>query len=123
MEWNTPEEFQRMILERMGIKGGWTPPIIPHTSEWFEDMMQKSPQTAFQSMQMVELAGTEECCGACGVAADESLDTDDSDWVENWIDTRHNITFRLCNDCKAIQEQMNGYKFEMLTVDHIKGKI
>jgi hypothetical protein len=81
-------------------------PLIPHTSAWFEDMLIRSPITAHQSMMMCGLAGTNDACGACGTFA-----ADIEEGVRDWIDVARKITFRLCQDCMDIQQNVNGYRF------------
>ena len=77
---------------------------IPHSVEWFAELRSRNPQQAMLTAHMVELSGTEQCCGICGQTHDLA------DYICD-----EQMSARLCEECKTNQEQMYGAMFFPLT--------
>jgi hypothetical protein len=74
--------------------------LRPHTPEWFAELRQQNPHQASHVKQILELAGTDQCCSICG----------DTDKIKDYM-ADEGISARLCDDCKRIQEQTHGARF------------
>jgi hypothetical protein len=78
-------------------------PNKPHTKEWFKDMESRNPMQAQMARLAIKNSGTEMCCSICG-------DTDVHDYMAD-----EEISARLCDDCKKMQENMYKAVFLPLT--------
>lgn len=78
--------------------------LTPHSAEWFEELRNRSPLQAAMTAQIVERAGTWDCCGICG----------GKDGVADYMSDEQ-LSVRLCQDCKCIQEKMHGAMFVPLS--------
>ena len=79
--------------------------LTPHSSEWFEALMQFNPDQAFMTMAIVRAAGKEDVCSTCG---DEPAR--DYEIVGEEFDPDAVVTIRLCDDCLGIRKSMYGEK-------------
>jgi hypothetical protein len=69
----------------------------PHTSAWFEQLMQVNPAQAMMTGATIRAVGHDRCCSTCG-------DEQAADYV--LIEPSHTPTFRLCADCVEIRAGM-----------------
>jgi hypothetical protein len=80
--------------------------LRPHSSQWFEALMQFNLDQALHTMQIIRTAGREDICSVCG---DEPAK--DYEIVGEEFDPAAVITIRLCDDCLEISKSMHGTRF------------
>ncbi|WP_246703412.1 YiiX/YebB-like N1pC/P60 family cysteine hydrolase [Rhizobium sp. P40RR-XXII] len=75
-----------------------SPPLTPHTPEWFASLQQWDPPQAMMTRYVVEQEGSEAVCSVCGdePAADYALEADERPLGGPG-------TLRLCDDCLDIR--------------------
>jgi hypothetical protein len=79
--------------------------LRPHSSEWFEALMQFNPDQALMTMAIIRAAGREDVCSICG---DEPAR--DYEIVGQEFEPGAVVTIRLCDDCLGIRKSMYGEK-------------
>lgn len=83
--------------------------LKPHSTEWFEALMQFNPEQAAHTASIIRLAGREDVCGVCGDEPAQDYELRAADLPPNAV-----VTMRLCEDCLNIRI-MNGEPFVPLT--------
>src|SRR5262249_42922453 len=88
--------------EEEGSAGEMTKLLVPHTSEWFEDLMLRDVQQAMHTGAIIQAAGREDVCSICG---------DDPAKDYNARSGAGFVTLRLCADCLMIRAAQHGDYF------------
>lgn len=73
----------------------------PHTAEWFALMRERHPKQAESTRNLIARVGTDQCCSVCG----------DTKNAHDYKSIDDEITARLCDECKGLQERMYGARF------------
>src|SRR5690606_27946673 len=78
----------------------------PHSSEWFEALLEANPQQAQHTAQIVKLAGREDVCSVCGDIESQEYQILKMQFAPGVV-----ASIRLCQDCKSIREGGFGEDF------------
>lgn len=71
--------------------------LVPHTSEWYEAMMDFDTPKVLHTMAIVAAAGSEEVCSVCG---------DEPSLIVDLVGNAQAPPLRLCEDCIEIRTTM-----------------
>ena len=81
--------------------------LPPHSSAWFERLLEFNPQQAFHTGAMINAAGREDVCSMCGDHPASDYEVVFPTPSENSV-----ATYRLCDDCYQIRVDIEGERFK-----------
>lgn len=82
--------------------------MIPHSSAWFEALLEINVRQAHMTQALIQRAGSPDCCTFCGELP-----------APIFTQARlPNLTARLCTDCLSIRAKLYGESWERNDAPH-----